>query len=111
MSDYLLLGIAGMLALLGCIALALSLKGNWRLVTGASISPPCKKTARRAGWLLLSLALLACIISDGIGFAALIWPLLFAVASGIVAMTLSFQPNVLKVAARICQKFAEWLSA
>lgn len=90
------LTLACFFTLAGCISLALSLDRNWKNVTGETLVKPVKKSSRRMGWILLSLALSACIARDGVGFAALMWPLLITIMSFIVAMTLSFWPELLR---------------
>lgn len=89
-------GFAAVLVLLGCLSLAISQRRNWAMVTGGVLAPRPKLLARVFGWSLLLVALAVCIGAEGPGFATLLWPLYFAMASLIVAMTLSYRPGVLK---------------
>lgn len=92
---------AAAFAFLGCASLALSQSRNWRAVTGATLLTSTQRTVRLTGWVLLIAALALCIARDGVGFAALTWPLLFAAGAFVVAMILSFRPRLLKPAARL----------
>lgn len=93
LSICLLIGALG-LCTAGCILLALSQKRNWRdVLNNRAASPP--KTAA-TGWLLVCGALVPCAVRDGVSFAALVWPLLFACAAVATAMTLTYRPSWLK---------------
>jgi len=106
MSAPILLLIAAVLTLLACASLALGLPRNWKLVTGEPLAEPVQAIVRRTGWAVLFLALLICVVGDGGGFAALIWPLLFALAAFVTAMALSFRPGALLPLARVYQSVA-----
>lgn len=101
-----LLIISAIFALIGCASLALSLPRNWRSVTSVPLAEQSGAIVRRSGWLALSLALVACIWRDGASFAALTWPLLFALGAFSVAMALSYRPMLLRIVARCYPTFA-----
>lgn len=96
MSAWVLLFAAALLAFFGCASLALSLKRNWIAVAGEPLVTREAAILRRAGWLLLLAALLPCWLRDGPGFAALMWPLLFALSAFLVALTLGFRAALLR---------------
>ena len=83
-------------AFFSCAYLAISQPNHFRSATSSSLSPPLKKRLRWIGWTLLFLSLAACILRDGVSFAALLWPLLFAVSSFAVAMLLAYKPDWLR---------------
>lgn len=88
--------IAISMAFFSCACLAISQPNHFRSVTGGSLSVPQKRQLRWVGWTLLFLSLAACILRDGVSFAVLLWPLLFAVSSFAVAMLLAYKPDWLK---------------
>lgn len=95
----------GFLVFIGCMSLALSQHRHWKIVTGTMLVARTKKAIRVIGWALLGVALLVCIEAEGLGFAVLIWPLLIAAGSFIVAMLLSFRPGLLRLVARVYSIF------
>ncbi len=106
MTAPILLLLAGAFVLLACASLALGLPSNWKLVTGEPLAGHVQKIVRRSGWGALFLALVISIVRDGAGFAALIWPLLFALAAFATAMALSYRPSILLGLARAYQSVA-----
>lgn len=106
----LLLIIAATCALIGCSLLALSLKRNWRLVSNSQISVRALKTVRLCGWAALCFSLIACVVKDGAGFAALSFPLLFALGSFLVAMMLSYRPSLFQPVIRAVETASKALS-
>lgn len=88
--------LAAVLVLAGCVSLALSQSRNWALVSPQVLCSQTQILARRLGWSSLLVALVLCVMAEGAGFAALLWPLLFAVQSLLVVLTLSFCPRVCK---------------
>lgn len=106
MSALILLLAAAALTLLACASLALGLPRNWKRVTGQALADPVRAIVRRSGRAALLLALAVCVARDGAGFAALIWPLLFASAAFATAMSLSYRPGMLLGLARSYQSVA-----
>lgn len=96
MSGWLLLIAAAFLAFFGCASLALSLSRNWLAVVGEPLGAGGIAMLRRTAWFVLFAALLLCVIRDGAGFAALVWPLLFALSAFLVAITLAFKAALLR---------------
>jgi amino acid transporter len=84
------LALALAFALAGSSVLMLSQSRNWRKVTGRIDSAPSRA---RLGWLLVGLAFVPSAWRDGIGFALLVWPLIFAVAAFGVAIIVAFRPR------------------
>jgi hypothetical protein len=87
------LALALAFALAGSSVLMLSQSRNWRKVTGRVDSAPSRA---RLGWLLVGLAFVPTAWHDGIGFALLLWPLMFAAAAFCVAIVLAFRPRVFR---------------
>ncbi|MEM1133048.1 MAG: DUF3325 domain-containing protein [Pseudomonadota bacterium] len=87
------LALAFVLSLAGCAMLAMTQKPHWRAITDSKSNPP--KTAI-PGWLCIAAALVPCIIRDGISFAMLLWPLIFALAAFSIAMTLTYKPSLMR---------------
>lgn len=92
--------LAACLALAGCASLALAQDRNWKVVMPAAVANRRRMAMRFTGWTLLAASLAVCIASQGAGFAALLWTLQVAVASFLVAITLSFRPAWLRPVAR-----------
>lgn len=111
MSEWLLLVAAAFLAFLGCASLALSLPRNWLAVVGEPLGATDMAITRRTGWLTLLTALLPCAIRDGPGFAALAWPLLFALSAFLVAMSLSYRAFLLRPITDFYRRLARFLRA
>ncbi|MEO0398122.1 MAG: DUF3325 domain-containing protein [Pseudomonadota bacterium] len=96
--------LAAMTAFFGVACLALSQERHWKKVLGYSrkeLSAP-----RRVGWGLVFLSGVFCIVRDGGGFAALIWPLLLALGAFLTACTLTWAPNRLRGVARLFDRSA-----
>lgn len=93
------------LAFIGCMSLALSQNRNWNIVTGTALVTRTKKAIRVIAWIFLGAAFFVCIDIEGLSFAVLIWLLLMAAASFIVAIMLSFRPELLKPVARLYSVF------
>ena len=91
---------ASLFAFLGCALLAISQDRNWRTVMGGSPRPTTAQIARWTGWVFVFSALVACVMRDGGSFAALLWPLLLALAAFAVAMILAYEPRLLKFIGR-----------
>ncbi|MEM1150849.1 MAG: DUF3325 domain-containing protein [Pseudomonadota bacterium] len=89
-----LLLIAYALSTLGCALLAFSQTRHWRaIVEDRKATAP---HAVKAGWALIFLALVPCVVRDGGSFAALLWPLVFAASAMSVAMLLTYKPSWLR---------------
>lgn len=93
------LGLALALALLASLSLALSQRRNWRAVMNGAPGPNVMR-ARSLGATLFAVCLAVCIIRDGPGFAALLWPFLSSAAAMAVAMLLTYAPTRLQHIAR-----------
>lgn len=92
----------GFVACIGaCACLALSQLRHWRTL-GDRTSPPTALGI--AGWVLLFAGLIACVVADGGSFAALMWPLMFASSAFLVAMALSYRPQLLLPLARVVRR-------
>lgn len=94
--------LAACLAFLGCLSLALSQDGKWKIVAGTAPVARTRAALRISGWVLLGVTLAVCIAAEGPGFAVLLWTLLVSVACFVVAMTLSFRPTAFRPFARAC---------
>jgi len=92
------------LSMLACASLALSQRRNWQIVTGEVADPAARKRARIVGWVAVGLAFAASVASDGVGFSALILPLLLAAAGFLVALLLGFCPQRLRRLARFYRR-------
>ncbi len=93
--------LVALLTFLGCAFLALTQKRNWRAVSNLTLTSNTKARLNIMGWLLQGVALLLCVLVEGAGFAALLWPLFFASGSFMVAMLLSYRPHFLRPIARL----------
>jgi len=94
--------ITGGLAFAGCILLALSQSGKWTAVMGSAVVVRTQHATRAAGGVFLGAAFAVSLVTEGAGFAALLWTLQVALASFIVALMLSFRPGWLRPVARAC---------
>lgn len=92
---------AACLVLAGCVSLALSQAGKWKLVAGTAPADRVRAAIRVVGWVLLGAALVVCIAAQGAGFAVLMWTLLVAVASFVVALTLGLRPGLFRPVTRM----------
>ena len=90
-----LLVLAYTICLLGCALLALSQTRHWRAVLNNRRADPPK--VAKIGWLLVFTSLVPCVLRDGWSFAALLWPLIFAVSAMTIAMMLTYRPAALRV--------------
>lgn len=79
------------ICLLGCALLSFSQTRNWRTVMSDRKAQPPKTSL--AGWALVLLSLVPCVVRDDGSFAALLWPLVFAASAMSVAMMLTYKPN------------------
>lgn len=99
--------LAACAVLAGCMLLALSQAHRRKAVEGGAASDRLLMVVRIAAWGLLGMALGLCQWGEGPGFGVLIWTLLCALASFLVAMTLAFSPQWLRAVARACL-FLRW---
>ena len=83
---------------IGCICLALSQTRHWRNTAASAAAPPW---LRPLGFAAILFALFACFARDGASFAALVWPLVFAVTAFLTAMLLAFRPHWLRLLTRL----------
>lgn len=93
MTGIALLLLAGATSLTGCLALALSQPRNRRRVFGHGAGEAAPDWLRPSGWSLLGLSLLICLMSEGISFGAVLWPMTFAVSSLLTAGILAIIPG------------------
>lgn len=89
------------LALFACTAgfawLALAMPAHWQQVCGAQAQPARAVTVLRVfGAAGVVGALLLCLRADHASMAALVWVLLLAAASTLVAFALSWRPRLLR---------------
>ena len=92
--------LAACLVFAGCMSLALGQDRNWKAVTGTSPIARTRMAIRTVGWAFLGAAVAVSAAAEGPGFAVLLWTLQVAMASFLVAMTLSFRPGWFKPVAR-----------
>ena len=86
--------LALLLAGLGCAWLALALPKHWRQVHGSLQLTALRQIALRSGAsLMLVLSLLCSLAGDAPAMAILLWLMLLAVATLIVALTLSWRAH------------------
>lgn len=86
----------GLTSLAGCLALALSQPRNRRRVFGHGVAEAAPGWLRPSGWSLLGLSLLISLMSEGISFGAVIWPMALAASSLLAAAALAFIPERLE---------------
>ncbi|MHC8339230.1 DUF3325 domain-containing protein [Pseudomonas sp. HLT2-19-2] len=95
MSDstlYILLALV--LAVLGFVWIALALNSHWRQVHGSHHLSAGRKASLRASGSLALLLSLACTLASGsLAMSIMLWVMLLAVATLIVALTLSWRPR------------------
>ena len=96
MTGIMLLIAAVAMALAGCAYLALSQGRHADAVLGRGADWPMKKAARPLGWCLVMASLGPCVLRDGGGFAALLWPLILSAAAITVAMVIAYRPRWLQ---------------
>lgn len=87
---------ASLSALIGCALLAVSQERNSRKVQGEPMQKKSAKIARSAGCAVLCAAFVFCLISEGVSFAVLLWPLLLTVGAFLTTMVLAYRPSLLK---------------
>lgn len=84
------------LCLFGCAALALSQPVHFRRVSGQHIrSLHAVRRLRIMGWTLILMVFVVCIAWAGISFAALLWPLITAFSTLVVALCLAYRPSLM----------------
>lgn len=84
--------LALLLAVLGFAWLALALPNHWRQVYGCQpLTAQRKITLRSGAGLMLGLSLMCSLAGDAPAMAILLWVMLLAVATLIVALTLSWR--------------------
>lgn len=95
---------ASMMLLLAAIAsvagftwLALAMDVHWQQVQGAAGSAPSQRMLRLLGAAGLAVSAVFCFLADRPSMAALVWVMLMATAAALVAMTLAWRPQVLRV--------------
>lgn len=93
-----------LLSLAACSSLALSQERNWKIVTPGSQANRARLALRYQGWLLLGGVLALAIASEGPGFAVLLWILLAALASLLVALSLTFRPVLFRPVAQAASR-------
>ena len=88
------------LAWLGCVVgmgwLALAMEAHWHQVRGGE--SPTRRVAtllRLLGVAALGASLLACLRADHGSMAALVWPMLLALAAVSIALVLAWRPRLL----------------
>ncbi|MEM0985100.1 MAG: DUF3325 domain-containing protein [Pseudomonadota bacterium] len=109
-NDALFLFLAALTAIIGCALLALSQSRNWREVIGGKPPELTPRLAKWTGWIFIFASLVFCVLRDGGSFAAILWPLLFAVGALSVAMLLAYRPSCLKPVSAILAKAAAYES-
>ncbi len=93
----LMLFVAMCLALLGCGYLALSQAKHRKIVMMPAADRPITNVARSLGWVFIAASVLPCVMRDGFGFAALLWPLIVATAALVIALVLAYRPRILRI--------------
>lgn len=98
MTSALWLILACLLMLVGMIWLALAKPVHWQQVLGkgGSSDQHPAPALRRAGIISLVLSALACLAADHASMAVLVWIMLLALATFIVAMLLAWRPHWLR---------------
>ncbi len=92
----LLLAAATAAAIIGCALLALSQKRHWRATCAAVRTPERSRRVRLLGTASTMASLVFCLLGNGLSFAVLLWPLLLALASILVGLSLSIAPGILR---------------
>jgi len=101
MVSILLLGLAALINLTGCILLALSQKKHAATVFGRGAKPLQGRATRFVGWTLLVIALLLSLLGDRPGFAVLYWLMSVTGSAMVVVLLLALKPEWLSRAAHI----------
>lgn len=103
--------LAACLVFAGCLSLSLCQGRNWKAVAGSAPIAFTQAVIRYAGWILLGAALAVAVAVEGPGFAVLAWTLQIAVASFVVAVTLSYRPGLFRPIASAYSTFAAKISS
>lgn len=93
----LLLAAATLLCVLGCAWLALAMDVHWKQVRTDQPSESTAKVLRVLGSLSLFASLVLCLFTDHASMASLVWVMLLAAATLIVAFTFSWRPRLFSV--------------
>lgn len=103
MSEALLLLLAALSAFIGTAWLALTMEVHWQQVSGTAQALPRarRRGLRLAGALGLLASLVLSLVADHATMAALVWVMLLALSAFVVAMLLSWRPQVLRGLLRI----------
>lgn len=89
---------AAALALLGMAWLALAMDPHWAQVHGqAGPAPRQQQGLRLLGSIALAACLGLCLVSDHATMAVLVWAMLMAGAAVVIAMTLAWRPQGLRL--------------
>jgi Protein of unknown function (DUF3325) len=97
-SETLLLSLAALWAFAGMAWCALAMEAHWQQVTGTAQALPRARRhgLRLAGTLGLLASLALCLMADHATMAALVWVMLLTLSAFVVAMLLSWRPQVLR---------------
>lgn len=97
----LILVFASMMAIVAHACFALTMPRHWREASQrASSTPPHPRRLRSAGFAALGGCLALCIWRDGAGFGIVLWVMLVSAAAFLVALLLSWRPQVLMLGYR-----------
>ena len=88
---------AGIAGLAGFTWLALAMDVHWQQVQGGAGSAPSKRTLRLLGAAGLAVSAVFCFLADRPSMAVLVWVMLMASTALLVAMTLAWRPQILRV--------------
>lgn len=92
-----LLGLlAALCSYLGFALIALSQERHWEHVTGRAEAPARPRLSVALGTVLLFIALLLSIRSQGASFGSLLWVMLVSAGAAAVSLTLSWRPTLLR---------------
>ena len=81
------------LIFLACTLMALRQKKHWQTVTSTPHHSQISQRLNITAWILCSLSFALCVAAEGLSFAVLLWPLLFALASLSTALMIAFKPD------------------
>jgi hypothetical protein len=103
MSEALLLSLATLSAFAGMAWCALAMEVHWQQVSGTAQALPRarRRGLRLAGVLGLLASLALSLMADHTTMAALVWVMLLALSAFVVAMLLSWRPQVLRGLLRV----------
>lgn len=88
---------AGIAGLAGFTWLALAMDVHWQQVQGGAGPAPSKRTLRLFGVAGLAVSAVFCFLADRPSMAVLVWVMLMASTALLVAMTLSWRPQILRL--------------